>query len=471
MAFQTIPVNIAGPSYQDRSRPLSSQETRNFYHEVVPSGKSQFVIKSFPGQTVFGSATAGADRNGTNMAEVEFRVVGETLYEVSSTGAHTAKGTVPGSARCIFANDGVNLFIVTGTRVFWYDGSTVVQVTDPDIDGSKAVTIINNQFVYTKDTLYIVSDVGDGSTASGLNAAGAEVSPDNLVRAYAFDQVVLLFGERTVQTIYNSGVGSPPFDNVEGQLISVGCAAIHSVANTKDAVYWLGSDRSVYRQRAGAEQKISSHAIANAIENYDKVDDAFAYTFVFQGQEFYALRFPTEGVTWCVNEELGTDGWFQLSAGTDGGDYNISSLVNAYGKNLIGDDSTGDLYELDIDSFDNNGAVYQRRRVLASINGQSIGNPGKRVQMSRFEFIMETGVGLITGQGEDPKIMLEYSTDGGKSWREGTWMRIGRLGETNIRAEWWSMISFYDLMIRITTSDPVDYSLYSGAIDVRLAGR
>jgi hypothetical protein len=405
------------------------------------------------------------------MAEVEFRVVGNTLYQVDSTGTHTSRGTIPGAARCIFANDGVNLFIVTGTSVFWYDGSTVVQVTDPDIDGSKAVTIINNQFVYTKDTLYVVSDVGDGSSASGLNAAGAEVSPDNLVRAYTFDQVVYLLGERTVQLIYNSGVGSPPFDNVEGSLISIGCAAIHSVANTKDAIYWLGSDRSVYRARGGAEERISSTAIANAVEGYDRVDDAFAYTFVFQGKEFYAIDFPDAQQTWCLNEELGTDGWFELSAGTEGGDYNIASLVNVFGKNLIGDKATGDLYELDINRFDNNGAVYQRRRVLASISGENIGNRGKRMQMSRFELIMEMGVGLITGQGEDPKIMLEYSTDGGKSWREGDWLRIGRLGETNIRAEWWSMISFYDLMIRITTSDAVDYSIYSGSIDIRLAGR
>ena len=471
MAFQTIPINIAGPSYQDRSRPLSSQETRNWYHEVVPSGKNQFVIKSFPGQTVFGSVVAGADRNGTNMAEVEFRVVGNTLYQIGSAGTHTSRGTIPGAARCIFANDGVNLFIVTGTSVFWYDGSTVVQVTDPDIDGSKAVTIINNQFVYTKDTLYVVSDVGDGSSASGLNAAGAEVSPDNLVRAYTFDQVVYLLGERTVQLIYNSGVGSPPFDNVEGSLISVGCSAIHSVVNTKDFIYWLGSDRSIYRARGGAEERISSTAIANAVEGYAKVDDAFAYTFVFQGKEFYAIDFPDAGQTWCLNEELGTDGWFELSAGTEGGDYNIASLVNVFGKNLIGDKSTGDLYELDINRFDNNGAVYQRRRVLASISGENIGHRGKRVEMSRFELIMETGVGLITGQGEDPKIMLEYSIDGGKSWREGDWLRIGRLGETDLLVEWWQMMSFYDLMIRITTSDGVDYSIYSGAIDIRLAGR
>jgi len=420
---------------------------------------------------VFGSVVAGADRNGTNMAEVEFRVVGNTLYQIGSAGTHTSRGTIPGAARCIFANDGVNLFIVTGTSVFWYDGSTVVQVTDPDIDGSKAVTIINNQFVYTKDTLYVVSDVGDGSSASGLNAAGAEVSPDNLVRAYTFDQVVYLLGERTVQLIYNSGVGSPPFDNVEGSLISVGCSAIHSVVNTKDFIYWLGSDRSIYRARGGAEERISSTAIANAVEGYAKVDDAFAYTFVFQGKEFYAIDFPDAGQTWCLNEELGTDGWFELSAGTEGGDYNIASLVNVFGKNLIGDKSTGDLYELDINRFDNNGAVYQRRRVLASISGENIGHRGKRVEMSRFELIMETGVGLITGQGEDPKIMLEYSIDGGKSWREGDWLRIGRLGETDLLVEWWQMMSFYDLMIRITTSDGVDYSIYSGAIDIRLAGR
>jgi len=55
MPYQSIPINIAGPAYQDRSRPLSSQETRNFYHEVVESGKDKYVIKSFPGQKLLGS--------------------------------------------------------------------------------------------------------------------------------------------------------------------------------------------------------------------------------------------------------------------------------------------------------------------------------------------------------------------------------------------------------------------------------
>ena len=108
---------------------------------------------------------------------------------------------------------------------------------------------------------------------------------------------------------------------------------------------------------------------------------------------------------------------------------------------------------------------------MSSIHGGMIGHRGKRVKMSRFELIMEMGVGTITGQGENPRVMAEASYDGGKSFDPIGWARIGRLGETNIRAEWWNLESFYDLIIRITTSDPVDYTIISGAIDLKLAGR
>jgi hypothetical protein len=84
---------------------------------------------------------------------------------------------------------------------------------------------------------------------------------------------------------------------------------------------------------------------------------------------------------------------------------------------------------------------------------------------------MEMGVGTISGQGENPRVMIEASYDGGKSFDPGTWMRTGRLGETNLRAEWFNLTSFYDLIIRITTTDPVNYTIISGAIDLRLAGR
>lgn len=479
MAFQTIPINVTGPSYKDRSRPLVAQETRNFYHEVVESGKDTYVLKSFPGQKLLGSADSGNDRGMHKMLEVPFRVIDNTLYSINSSGIHTALGEIPGIERCIFADDGINLFIVAEEVVSHWDGSSITTVTDANIDGAKSVTFINNQFAYTKDRFTTFSNVGDGTTASGLNIIGAEYKPDNLVYDYAFLQILYRFGTESIESWYNSGVGKPPFSRIEGQVFNIGLIAKHSVTESRDFIYWLGSDKQVYRARGGQEQVVSSGAIAQAIQGYTIVSDAFSETFVIDDKTFFMLTFPTAGKTWLLNEALGLDGWLELSAGVVSGGisdsnilkYNAGSILEAFGKVLIGDDSNGELYELDFNTFDQHGEPWQRRRVLASINADLLGQKGKRVQMSRLELILEKGVGLISGQGEDPKIMIEYSVDGGRTWLQGTWMRIGRLGEFNIRAEWWALNSFYDMIIRITTSDPVSFNIYSGAIDLRLAGR
>jgi hypothetical protein len=407
------------------------------------------------------------------MNEVDFWVVGNTLWEIGSDGTTTDRGTIPGTDRCIMADDGVNLFIVANGIVTQYDSETqtLSTVTDISIVGAQSVAFINNQFAYTFPLLTVFSVVGDGSSASSLNAVGAETDPDELVRDYSFDQILYRFGKRSCENWYNSGVGIPPFDRIEGQIINIGLHAKHSVANSKDFVYWLGSDLSVYRARGGQEQVLSTAAISGEIQGYGDVSDAIGDVITIDNKTVYVITFPNSNKTWAVTEELGKDGWFELSEGITNGRYNGSSFSTVYNKTLVGDRNSGELYELDFDTYDQNGEAWRRRRVISSINGDALGQKGARVQMSRMEFILETGTGLLSGQGEDPQIMLEASYDGGRSWEAGTWLRIGRLGEFDVRAEWFSMKSFYDCMVRLTTSDPVAFNLYSSAVDLRLAGR
>jgi len=472
-AFQTIPINVTGPSYQDRSRPLSSQETRNLYPELVESGKDQYVTKPFPGQKNISSVSSGIDRGQHQMNEIAYRVVGDTLFEVDTAGGHTDRGVIPGTDRCIFADDGINMFVVANGVVSHYNSTTeeVVSVSDADISGALSVAFINNQFAYTFPLLTVFSDVGDGSSATSLNAVGAESNPDVLVRDYTFNQVLYRFGKRSCENWYNSGVGTPPFDRIEGQIINIGLQAIHSVANSKGFIYWLGSDNQIYTARGGQERVVSTAAISGEIQGYSTTSDAFGETFTIDNKTIYAITFPAANKTWALIEELGVNGWFELSEGVTDGRYNAGSILEVYNKIFIGDRSNGNLNELDFNTYDQAGETWQRRRVMGSVNGDKLGQKGHRVQMSRMEFILETGTGLITGQGEDPKIMIEASYDGGKSWSTGTWMKIGRLGQTNIRAEWYSMKSFYDMIVRLTTSDPVAYSIYSATIDLRLAGK
>lgn len=469
---KNIPLNITGPSYQSRSRPLSSQETKNFYHQVVEEGKDQYVLHSFPGLLNVGSG-AGVDRGMRNFAEVGYRVTGTSLYSFDTSGNHTLIGTVPGSSRLIIDDDGENLIMTGVDGQFIYDGSTISTITDLNIVGSTANGFINNQIIYTNPStnLFVLANPNQPTIASGLNAATPESKPDKLVRAYPFKQNVYMFGERTVEPYWNSGQGNPPLDRIDGQIFEIGLGAIHSVANTDQFMYWLGDDGAVYQAVGGQRQRISTTAISHAIESYDTISDAVGYTFTFEGVNFYQITFPSANKTWCLNESLGKNGWFELSSGTNNDRYQGSSLINVYGKNFVADELNGNLYELDIDTFTNNDELIQRRRITNSVDGKMLGSPSGRVQWSRFEVIMEQGVGLTSGQGEDPLVKLEISFDGGRSWAPRGWGRVGRMGEHTLRVEFYGLDSNYSLMFRLTTSDPVPYEIYSAVIDARLAGR
>ncbi len=470
--FNKIPINATGPSYQSRSKPLSSQQTKNFYHQVVEEGKEQYVLYSFPGLSNKGSVSAGDDRGTRNALGKAFRIVGDILYSFTATGIHTEIGTIDGTSRCILSDDGINLIIVVpAEKVYIYNGATLSEITDTNIRKALAVTFINNQMVYTFKNLFVIADVGNPDVASGLNAANAESQPDDLVRAYAFQQSVYMFGEHSTEPWWNSGTGNPPFDRIDGQIFEVGCAAIHSIAHTDDAIYWLGDDNAIYQATGGTKSRVSSVAISHALSTYSDIDDAFAYTFTMEGQNFYLITFPTANKTWCLNESLGNKGWFELSSGTDDGKYQGSSLINVYGENYVCDIDNGNVYTLDLDNLTNNGDILHRRRVTSSINGKMLGKPGSRVQMSRLELLMETGSGVIAGQGDKAQIQFEVSYDGGRSWIPKGWGIVGRLGQFVLKVEMFNLDSFYDCIVRLTTSDPIPYHIYSATADIRLAGQ
>lgn len=472
MTFQTVPINITGPSYQSRSRPLSSQVTKNWYHQFNDAGKEKYVLLPFPGRKL-ASESDGADRGFHRMSEVLYQVKGTSLYQIDKYGNHTFKGEIPGTGYCIIADDGENMFIVSDLKVWQYSAITdsVTEVTDSNITGAKSVDFFNNQFIYTFDKFSTISDVGNGASASGLNIVGEETLPDALVRDFVYDEVIYRCGTRSIVGWWNNGALTPPIEKLSGRVFNVGLAAIHSIQKTDRAFYWLGDDFSIYRASGGADERISTDAISNEIKKYSRVDDAIGNTFTFQGQNFYAITFPTGNKTFVINEALGTSGWYEISTGVDSGKYDGKSIINAYGKNYVSDFLNGNLYELDVDTYTDASNPIQRVRVTQSANGDLLNSKGKRVQMSELKIIMETGVGLISGQGDNPRIMVEYSDDGGNTWNGGSWPRVGRLGEFTLQVQWFNLGSFYDRIFRISSTDPVNYSVFSATIDLRLAGK
>jgi hypothetical protein len=459
-----VALNITGGSYQSRSLPLSAQVTKNFYPELLDNKavKSEYVLHSFPGLTVF-CPLNGDDRGMFEAGGFLYKVQGTILYKIDQYANVTALGTIPGTGYCIFSQIITNILMVTDGRVFIYNQSGISEVTDPDLETPNSLAFLNNQIIYDGDDgRFVTSDVGDGSAINALNYATAESHPDSLVRVYVFNQTLYLFGEKSIEPWYNSGSGNPPFDRLEGGIIQTGLAAVYSVANNDQYIYHLGDDSHVYRMTGSQNKPITTIGIAHAFENYDVITDAIGFCFSMEGQNFYYLTFPTENKSWCYSENA--DIWFELSRGVNR--YRATSYAFAFRKHLVADNQN--IYQVSLDAFTDAGEPILRVRDTGPLHGGLFRAPGKELEMNRFELIMETGTGLLSGQGFDPKIMLSFSDDGGKTFSTEMWGQIGQMGQGIFKVEWSVLGSFFSRIIRVQTSDPVFYSIHSASADIEV---
>jgi hypothetical protein len=76
------------------------------------------------------------------------------------------------------------------------------------------------------------------------------------------------------------------------------------------------------------------------------------------------------------------------------------------------------------------------------------------------QLVFQQGVGLASGQGYDPKVMLQWSDDGGRTWSSERWRALGKMGEYRKRGPTWNALgSARDRCYRFAISDPVRRTL------------
>ena len=469
----TLPINLTGGTYQHKSMPLSAQVTRNLLPQLQEdsSTKSKYILDSFAGLKLFATKTGGVDRGMFTHKDTLFKVTGTSLYSVSSNGTHSASlGIITGSSRCIFSGNGSKVVITAGGIAYEWDisTSTFTVGSDVDFESPNTNTTLNSQTIYDgDDDRFSSSDVGVPLDINGLNFATAESKADDIQRPFAFDEVVYMFGTETVEPWWNSGTGNPPFDKLQSGTKQVGLVAIHAVGNTDDWVYFLGHDNVVYQIKGSNLNRVSQLPLIREFSRYTTVSDAIIWTMKYQGQWLIVLTFPSEDKTWVLPE--GGE-WFEWSSGIRGARSIANGHAFVYRKHLIADYRNGNIYELDDETYTNNGETIIRQRDSAPLHGGLFGKDGQRITMNSFEFILETGVGLLTGQGSDPKIMVSFSTDGGNTFSTEQMMSVGKLGAYRWEVKLHALgITFKEMIIRIKTSDHVYCSIHSAVADIEFS--
>jgi hypothetical protein len=393
---------------------------------------------------------------------------------ISSTATLSDSGGVIPAGTTVSSVDTIGLTLtmsVNATGNFPSDTVTLSippfgQILDDGFLGAQRIAFIEGWLILNQPgsrTFYTTGPTPYSMLFPGLFFSLKDSSTDNLITLMEQDRELWLIGERTSEVWYNGGGANFAFYRIPGIGPQIGCAAVHSIARCGPRLVWLGRNEQGQNVIVCTEQyswqRISTHAIEHAISSYPLVSDAIGYGYEEEGHLFYMLTFPTADVTWCF--DFASDSWHKrLSFDPVGGIYHRhrSNCFMDFGNvRIVGDYQTGYLMQMSRNFYADTispGTTNPLRALRRTPHVWSKQNR-ERLFFAQLQIEFTPGVGLQTGQGSNPQVMLRLSDDGSFTWSNEMWTTIGAAGETRNRAIWYQLGRARDRVWEAVISDPV----------------
>lgn len=455
MATALAPVPLFGLGNVGKSVNVDAQKRTNLYVEIQQDPeKSTLTLYPTPGIQTFVNFGAYPSRGIYKKGDFLYVVNNNTLWRVSNDGAMTNIGTLlTAQGRVDMSDNGTQIIIVDGANGYIYNTNTLVfaQITDPDWPGADTVTFLNGYFVVTKPNTgqFYISALYDGLSWAALDFATAESNPDNLIRVMADNGQLCLFGPETTEFWGDSGALDFPFARVGASAIEWGLAARWSLCKFMDSLIFLR------RNRLGAVQvctlsgynatPVSNPEMDYVFSKYSAVDNATGFSYMVSGHPFYQINFPSADESWLYDGL--TKAWSKVES--SGGRHRGEIQQNYLDRSLVTDYENGKLYIFRDGYYSDDGDPIARELITRH---QTIG------QFSVIDELwmeMESGVGLLTGQGETPMLMMQVSKDGGHTWGNEYWVNFGQIGEYKRRAVFRRLGRARDWVFKFRITDPV----------------
>lgn len=476
-----------GASDASQSVIADGEITMNWYLEQLPPfATSRFALYPSPGFQTFLSVTDLNCRGSLSVNGRTFVVWGTGLYEIFATQTATKLGTVvqDNNPATISSNGitGGQLFITSGTNGYCYTLATstltLVLTGDATMGG-----MLDGYFIaFNVSTSRIrISALNDGTTWDPTQFASRSAASDPWKAMVVVQQPagIWLVGEQTGDVWYDSGAFPFPLAPIPGANYRFGTPAPFSVKVLGDRVTWLSQNADgagvIVSARGYSPSEISVPSVETAIQTYARtagLTDAEAFTYQDQGHSFYVLTFPAANATWVYDQSIsGLTPWHQRSYWNNAmnrEDYwHPRTHVFAFGKHLVGERATGILSEMDTTfGSEADGTAIRRRRRAAAVF-----NENQQILMRRFELFLESGLGLISGQGSAPIVMMRTSDNGGKTWLPERTASAGAQGNYGQRVFWTRLGIPRDRVIEITVSDPIPWRILEAFINNDDRGR
>lgn len=379
--------------------------------------------------------------------------VGQTIQGTGVTALTiiTALGTGSGGAGTYTVSTSQT---VSSTTLYALNFSQLPS-SDGAFTGATNVDIVDNYFVYNRpDTQQFGSSNVLSPISGSTNFSSKDGAPDDLVTLIVDHREIYLLGETSSEVWVDQGTSPFPFTRIPGTSTQHGIAAPFSVSRLGNSFAYLSRNNrgtaQIVQMNGYVPQRISTHAVENSLTG-QTITNAIAWTYQLEGHEVYVISFPSIQLTWCY--DIATQMWHKWLYTNNLGQYercrgNCAAVFQGY--NLVGDYSNGKIYHLNRSVYTDDGQNVKRLRRAPHLTVDL-----QRQYFEELQLQFQPGVGLSTGQGNDPQAMLRWSNDGGSTWSNEHWTTIGKIGKYTNRAIWRRLGTARDRIFEVSVSDPV----------------
>jgi len=464
-------IALSNGAYQARSVIASAQRCINLYLEANPqTSVFPFTHYPTPGLTLLGTSATTKWRGLYYATNGQlYGVCGNTVYAISSSWSFTSIGTISSSTGPVSMVDNTTDIILvdgvygSGWTIHLADNA-FAQISQPGFYGGNQVNYVDGYFVLNRiGTRQWYISLPNTTTFDPIDYASTTGFSDSLIGIGITRRYVYLFGKITTEVWFNQGNTTFPFGRLPGSFMQYGCAATNSIAQMDGELYWVAQSPQgqafICKTANFAANIISTFAINNELQGYSTLADAIGYTYELNGHFFYVVTFPTANKTWVY--DLSNQQWNEWNYIDNDGVFNrhrSNCFAFAYGKLVVGDWETGNLYAIDQDNYTDNGQVITRVRTFYHMEDDS----SNRVRYRSLILEMESGNGY---NNEEINVGLRWSNDRGKTYGNPVFQSLGSEGEYITVMQWNRLGMARDRVFEVSWSPPVKTALNGVFID------
>lgn len=400
------------------------------------TGISKGYIRLIPGARTL--ITAGAnDRGGYVWRNMHLRVIGQSLYKVEGA-ALTLIGDVTDDSKPVqFAEGFDRIGIASNKKLFYYNGTTLVQVTDPDLGDANSVTWSDGYFLTTDGGYIVATELNDPTSVDPLKYGSSEADPDPVLALLALRGEVFALNRYSIEKFINTGGAGFPFARSRGSQIPKGIVGKDAFTTFVESFAFCGSARNeapaIYLAGAGQAIKISPRVVDDALKLLTDEELAAVQVENLQanGLQQLLIHLPTETWVyhWAASQLLDIPVWSRLAGGSD--------LALAYpARNFlrVGTDwwcSHG----AKLGVLDDQEMALFGEPLAFQFDTSLLYNEGRAAVVHELELV------TLTGRGANTPISISYTNDG-LTWSQERFVNGGARGARGARPTWWRLGRF-----------------------------